>query len=181
MVHDGQRMLQGSVMIGAMQCIAATCARVGRIFSSWRRCIAFYTTMNAATVGWKTMDGYLPAKYFIMLTPGGFDLSTGGWILLVTAGVIVGLILRDVYAHARAEKSVITAAWLLAWASLGVTCTYMAKDTKNIHVHHYMWAPVIALLAKYESNTCIAAQAAALGIFNQEMLTGNPRPFFDNI
>ena len=181
MTYDGQKMLQGSVIIAAMHCIAATCARVGRIFFTWRTCVAFYLMMNACTVGWATMDTHLPSSYFIMLTPGGFNLSTGGWLLLALAGVIVGIVLRDVFVHARAENSTLTAFWLFAWIVLASVCTVISRTTKVIHVHHYMWAPAIALLAKYDSRTCIAAQAAALGIFNQELLTGNPKPFFDNI
>jgi len=137
--------------------------------------------MNACTVGWAAMDNYLPSSYFIMLTPGGFNLSTGGWLLLALAGVIIGIVLRDVYMHARAERSTLTAFWLFAWIALASVCTAMSRTTKVIHVHHYMWAPAIALLAKYDSRTCIAAQAAALGIFNQELLGGNVKPFFDNI
>lgn len=179
---DAQKLLQGSVLLAAAHHVAATSGRVARIFSTSPKAMSFYIFMNATTICWQAIDDSLPKRCFPMLKQTQIlHMAACGWLLVALCLTCVAVILRDVVFHVKEERDRLTVCWLASFLLLFIIGVSLSTTDALFHVHHYMWAYVIALLAKYNTHTCEAAQAVALGIFNQQMLNGQPPAFFDNV
>jgi len=185
MFEDSQSWLQCSTAIGAFHCIAADNARISRVLRTRRCALLFYGTMNAATLGWAATDALLPKSDFPMLSGAGLRaLAPGGWVILVA---VVSLLLFSIGLQVReacAEQRLRRPGWWLPHAFLAAVVLAMVLGAalaggRKLHVHHYMWAGVLALLMRYESNTSVVSQAFVLGVFNEELCCGSILPFFD--
>ena len=188
MFKDVQAFLQCSVVIAGFHCIVADNARVSRVLRRRRRAFLFYGVMNAATVLWSIVDHFLPPSAFIMLSSSGLSgLSAGAYVMLAAALFLVLFAVGHQVAEARTEMKIRGPGWWLppvcfvAAVSAVTVGAVLARPWGNLrfHIHHYMWAGLLALFMRYESNISVVSQAVALGIFNEELCYGSVHSFFD--
>ena len=185
MFHNTQDFLQCTTVIAGFQCVVADNARIKRVLRRRSLALAFYATMNVTLITWFLIDHYLPRRYFIMLSlPELKELSPGGWILFVVAVLIVLFSVCFQITEAYAEQRLRKPGWWLPFASLAAAVLAIGFSVgfagrTSFHMHHYMWAGLLALFMRYESKISIFSQAIMLGIFNVELTSGIVRPFFD--
>ena len=182
MVYDGFAFMHCSAVSASLHCIVANTGRATRVFKQQKKAIMYYCIMCLAHVSWIQIDHYIPHDCFIMLSSDGFnDLSTTGWALAMLCAGMTAISLRDVVVNCKREKDWEPLAWLFVGVAITVISACLAKShNKFLHVHHYMWASVFALLARYNTPTSIVTQAVCLGIFNQQIAGAGLHPFFDH-
>lgn len=185
MFRNAQDFLQCTTAIAGFQCVVADNARIRRVLCRRSLSLAFYATMNVTLISWFLIDHYLPRRYFIMLSlPELKKLPAGGWILFIAVVLVVFFSVCFQVTEAYAEQKLRKPGWWLPFASLAAAVLAIGFSAgfagrMSFHMHHYMWAGLLALFMRYESKVSIFSQAIMLGIFNVEMTSGIVRPFFD--
>ena len=176
MYKDVHTFVHCSAAIATLHAIVAAYGRIERIQS--RSHVYYYILMNASTWLLVSIQHVLPHDAFIMLSKNGMShLSLCGWALAVGLFLLIvnvishNLITMRKLPHLHRNMPVVSAV-LLAYTAIAAT-------DSAFHVHHYMWASVLALLCQCDTKLSVSCQAIALGIANQELAFGDMQPFFD--
>lgn len=178
MVRSPPALMQCSCACALLHALVAAYGRVERVHRT-ERLPAFWSGVLVSTWAWVAVQHSLPRGAFIMLSAEGLQsLSVAGWMLLCGCAGAVSLLVhhhaqqvalqRQKHGHVQVCTGVATLLLVMAVVA-----------GPGFHLHHYMWAPAVALGCQCDTWISMTSQSIALGIMNQELAFGHMPPFYD--